>query len=168
MIAKRRKTINLICLAVVVSLFSACATTLAPSYDKAIFDSLTQTNTSLMELFSSVSSGTNKSTFDERKDKYNKLVGSLDALVIQARARPIPKNKVTDKVNKYLESRGVNILDGENAPSAIAIEGLSKTIVKMRDTDEKQGVTSFEVSAFKGQVVIYMDQALTYESFLKR
>jgi hypothetical protein len=38
----------------------------------------------------------------------------------------------------------------------------------MRDVDKKQGVTAFEVAAFKGQVVIYLDQALTYENFLER
>jgi hypothetical protein len=48
------------------------------------------------------------------------------------------------------------------------MEEISKTMTKMRDTDKKQGVTEFEVRAFKGQVVIYLDQAITYETFLER
>ena len=38
----------------------------------------------------------------------------------------------------------------------------------MRDTDRKQGLTAFEVGAFKGQATIYFDQAITYENFLQR
>lgn len=154
--------------AIVLLFLTACATTLAPDYDKAIVDGLTATNTRMMELFASVSSGTSRETFERREKTYNAIIGSLDALAIQAKARPVPKNKATEKVNEYLEKRGVQVLDGEDAPSATALEKLSETIVKMRDTDRKQGVTFLEVSAFKGQSVIYMDQAMTYESFLER
>jgi hypothetical protein len=45
---------------------------------------------------------------------------------------------------------------------------ISETLVKMRDTDKNQGVTATEVQVFKNQVAIYLDQALTYESFLER
>lgn len=147
---------------------SACVTTLAPNYDKAIVDALTSTNQQLMEFFASVSSGTEKDSFDEREQSYNTMIGSLDALVIQANARPIPKNKVTEKVNEVLAKRGVQILESDDAPSASAMTEISKTMTKMRDTDKKQGVTEFEVRAFKGQVVIYLDQAITYETFLER
>jgi hypothetical protein len=141
---------------------------MAPNYDKAIVDGLTSTNTKLMELFASTSSGTSKENFEQREKTYNSLIGSLDALTIQAKARPVPKNKITEKVNEYLTSRGVNVLEGDDAPSATALAKISESIVKMRDTDKKQGVTATEVSAFKGQVVIYLDQAITYESFLER
>ncbi|NIW84999.1 MAG: hypothetical protein GWN09_00060 [Gammaproteobacteria bacterium] len=154
--------------AALVLLASACATTLAPNYDKALVDGLTATNMKLMEHFAATSAGTASDTFDKRESTYNNLIGRLDALVIQARARPIPKNYVTEKVNAYLEKRGVQILDGGDTPSATALEKISGTMVKMRDTDKKQGVTPFEVAAFKGQVVIFMDQALTYETFLER
>jgi hypothetical protein len=147
---------------------TACNTTLAPSYDKAIVDGLVSVNQKSMEIFASISSGTSNGDYDKREKRYNFLIGSIDALTIQAKARPVPKNKVTEKVNEYLRSRGIEALEGEDAPSAIALEKISKTITKMRDTDKKQGLTAFEVKAFKGQTVIYLDQALTYESFLER
>lgn len=147
---------------------TSCATTLAPDYDRAIVDGLTSTNAGLMELFASVSSGTSQDTFAQREKNYNALIGSLDALALQARARPLPKNKATKKVNEYLRKRGVGALDGEEAPSAAALDLLAKTVTKMRDTDRKQGLTAMEVAAFKGQAAIYMDQAMTYESFLER
>ena len=60
------------------------------------------------------------------------------------------------------------IPDDSEIPSATALAEISKTIVKMRDTDQKQGVTGLEVQAFKNQVSVFLDQALTYESFLER
>lgn len=154
--------------AILAVFLSACATTLAPNYDKAIVDGLVSVNQKMMEHFASTSSGTNKSDYDKREKTYNSIIGSIDALAIQAKARPIPKNKITEKVNEILRSRGVEVLEGEDAPSATALEKISETITKMRDTDKKQGVTAFEVKVFKGQVVIYLDQAMTYERFLER
>ncbi|AJY50439.1 hypothetical protein [Halomonas sp. KO116] len=154
--------------AMIAVFLTACATMLAPNYDKAIVDGLVSVNQKTMELFASVSSGTSNSDYKKREDTYNSIIGSIDALAIQAKARPIPKNKITEKVNEYLRSRGVDVLEGEDAPSATALEKISETITKMRDTDKKQGVTALEVQAFKGQSVIYFDQALTYESFLER
>jgi hypothetical protein len=151
-----------------VLLLVGCATQLAPNYDKAIVDKLTSTNVKLMEHYASVSSGTDKSMYSQRADTYNSLIGNLDALVIQAKARPMPDNQVIKKVNKYLGERAQQLLGDDVAPSATAMEKISETIVKMRDTDEKQNLTAAEVKLFKGQTVIYMDQALTYESFLKR
>lgn len=146
----------------------ACATVLAPNYDKAIDDGLSSSNQKMMELFASTSAGTKKATFGERRDSYNNIIGVLDALAIQARSRPTPNNEITKKVNEALEKRGIDILENEDAPSATAIDKISASIVKMRDTDEKQGLTSIEVKAFKGSVTIYLDQAITYESHLER
>lgn len=147
---------------------SGCATTLAPKYDQAIVSGLTSSNTKMMVYFASVSDGTDKSDYADRKDNYNNLIGSFNALSLQARARPIPDNKIIDKVNVFLGKRGIASVAEDEAPSARSIERISETFVKMRDTDKKQGVTKTEVAAFKGQAIIYMDQALTYESFLER
>ncbi len=154
--------------AMIAVFLTACATTLAPNYDQAVVDGLTSVNQKTMEHFASTSSGTSKRDYEEREKTYNSIIGSIDALAIQAKSRPIPNNKITEKVNEYLLSRGVDILEDEATPSATALEKISEAIVKMRDTDKKQGITAIEVQAFKGLVVIYLDQALTYESFLKR
>jgi hypothetical protein len=151
-----------------VFMLTGCATTLAPQYDKALVDGLTKTNVEVMEFLASVSDGTQRDTFDQRKEKYAHLVGLFDALEIQAKARPAPSNKIIDKINDILSKRGVPMPEDSETPSATAMEKISGTLVKMRDTDQKQGVTSIEVQAFKNQISIYLDQALTYESFLER
>lgn len=154
--------------AMIAVFLTACATTLAPNYDQAVVDGLVSVNQKTMELFASTSSGTSKSDYEEREKTYNSIIGSFDALAIQVKSRPIPKNKITEKVNEALRLRGVNVLEDKDAPSATALEKISKTIVKLRDTDKKQGLNAFEVESLKGQAVIYLDQAMTYESFLKR
>lgn len=160
---------RLLLLVAVLSLVG-CATQLAPPYDKSIAEGLSAANTEAMTLIASTSQGTDKSTFAPREDKYNTLIGKLDALALSAGARPMPKNKVTDAINRILEKRGGKPLDDDDAtpPSAHSIRKVAETLTKMRDTDRKQGVTAHEVRGFKGQLVIYFDQAITYENFLER
>jgi hypothetical protein len=155
-------------LAVCLLCLAACTTQLAPPYDKAIADGLVSVNQQAMTLFASVSSGTAKDSYAQRDATYNSLIGSLDALALQAKSRPVPKTSVNEKLKSLLGKRGIQLPDTGDAPSATALEQISITLAKMRDTDKKQGVTAFEVAAFKGQVVIYLDQALTYENFLAR
>ena len=147
---------------------SGCATKLAPNFDKALVNGLTTTNTGVMTFIASVDGGTENETYDQRKDNYAILIGQCNALEIQAKARPIPKNRMTEKINKLLEKRDIPAIDDSGTPSATAMKKISETLVKMRDTDKKQGITSYEVQAFKNQIAIYLDQALTYESFLER
>jgi len=149
---------------------AGCATQLAPPYDKNVAEGLTAANTEAMTLMAAASQGTDKSTFSSREEKYNALIGKLDALALSAGARPMPKNKVTDAINKLLEKRGGKAIDDDDGtpPSAHSIKRIAETLTKMRDTDKKQGVTAFEAQAFKGQLVIYFDQAITYENFLQR
>lgn len=145
-----------------------CATQLAPKYDEALFKGVTETNVKIMELFASVSTGTNSSTCGERVGSYNAVIGSIDALALQSKARPIPENSVTEKVNEYLASRGIGAMTGDAAPSASSLEEVSKNLSKMKEVDCKSGLTDGAVAIFKNAVVISMDQAITYESFLDR
>jgi predicted GTPase len=154
-----------------VALFvSGCATQLAPPYDRAVVDGLNTANTEAMILLASVPAGARPDTFGAREEKYNTLIGELDALAILAGARPVPKNKVSEAINKLLAERGSPPVTEDEAtpPSVHAIKMISETFTKMRDTDRKQGVTATEVKAFRGQAVIYFDQAITYENFLQR
>lgn len=149
---------------------TGCATQLAPPYDKNVADGLTAANTEAMTLMAAASQGTDKKTFSSREDKYNALIGRIDALALSAGARPMPNNKVTDAINKLLEGRGVEPIkdDDVTPPSAHSIKRIAETLTKMRDTDKTQGVTAYEAQLFKGQLVIYFDQAITYENFLQR
>lgn len=137
---------------------------LAPEYDKAIADGLVSFNQKAMQFFASASSGTAPATYDKREITYNELIGSADALAMQADARPVPINNI----NRLFQSDSATESKDKGKSSAVAMQKISETITKMRDTDKKQGVTATETAAFKGQTAIYLNQALVYENFLKR
>ena len=144
----------------------SCKVLLAPEYDKEIVESASSASENTMILLAKVSEGTSKSNFSERENEYNDLIGVFDALSIKAKARPLPKNSATKKINELLNTRG-NSISGDY-PSAFAFEEISKTLKKMKETDKNSGLKPILVEAFKGQIEIFLDQALTYESFLKR
>lgn len=162
-------TLRLWLLAMVMAL-SGCATQLAPAYDKVVAEGLTAANTEVMTLLAAASQGTSAGTFSQREDKYNTLIGKFDALAIQAASRPMPKSKASETINKVLEKRGAAPLPDDDAtpPSVHPMRKVAESLTKMRDVDKKQGVTSMEAAAFKGQIAVYLDQATTYENFLQR
>src|SRR5690606_9114405 len=98
---------------------------------------------------------------------YNILTGAFESLDIQARARPDPQNMALDKNNEKMQAKGSSNLTGDY-PSAFAVGKIDETFRKMKETDAQNGIKPLALQAFKGQVQIYLDQALTYESFLKR
>lgn len=149
-------------------LFTACATQLAPYYDRALVEGLTEANVELMRFVASISEGTEEETYEQRQDGYTALVGWFEALSIQARARPQPSNRVIERFDAFLEERGLPVPDDSDVPSAIAMDEVVETLKFMMRTDGSQGLTATEVQAFKNQLAIYLDQALTYESFLER
>ncbi len=144
-----------------------CRTTLAPEYDKAIVDGVTASSIKTMSFLAELSNGVSQNSFKNRESTYNALIGEFEALKLQAKARPIPKNIATEKINKLLQAKGSNSLSG-SYPSAFAFEEIAKTLIKMKETDRTNGIRPIAVEAFKGLIEIFLDQAITYESFLKR
>ena len=152
-----------------VLLLVGCTATLAPPYDKTLVDGLKKTNIEVMTFFASVYGGTEKSTFDVRKKAYASLIGQFDSLALLASVRGLPKDeKIIKKVNKSLDKREVANLDDSEIPSATALSKISEALTAMRVADQKQGLTATEIQGFKNNVSVSLDQALTYESFLKR
>ncbi len=150
-----------------IALLSSCEATLAPAYDQAIVEKVTASSDLAMRFFAEVEGGTESESFTVREPVYNILIGAFESLEIQARARPMPKSVAIDKINEMLQAKGSNNITGEY-PSAFAFEKIAETFKKMKNTDKQSGLKILALQAFKGQVEIYLDQALTYESFLKR
>lgn len=160
----KRSVLPILLLAI---LATGCKTQLAPEYDKAIVEKVTATSEKTMSFLETISNGTSNETYTQREDTYNSLIGAYEALKLQAKARPIPKNTATEKINKLLQAKGSNRLSSDY-PSAFAFEEISKTLKKMKEVDQQNGIKPIAVEAFKGQIEIFLDQAITYESFLKR
>ena len=150
-----------------IALLFSCEATLAPAYDQAIVEKATASSDLAMRFFAEVEGGTEKESFTARQPVYNVLIGAFESLEIQARARPVPKNMAVDKINEMLQAKGSSAITDEY-PSAFAFGKIAETFKKMKETDAQNGIKPLALQAFKGQVQIYLDQALTYESFLKR
>ncbi|WP_310992772.1 hypothetical protein [Aequorivita marina] len=146
---------------------SSCQVTLAPAYDQAIFDGVTENSELAMQFFANVEGGTDNESFFRREPTYNKLIGAFESLKIQARSRPIPDNKAIARVNKMLRAKGDEAID-DSYPSAFAFERIAATFRQMKEFDEEDAMNPEVIATLKGQVEIYLDQAITYESFLKR
>jgi len=155
-----------------VLLLSGCAVSLAPKFDQTIVDNLSSTSTETFQLLAEVSNGTSNADFSKREDQYNSVIGKLEALELQINARPLPHNKAVDKIiekaNERLKARNVGTLitAGDTAPSATAIAEIVKNINQMKTSDKAGTLTATTVQVFKGFIVLYFDQALTYERFL--
>jgi len=148
---------------------SSCKTLLAPEYDKAIVETITTSSEKTMGFISEISEGTCNTDYSKREKKYNELIGAYDALKIKAKARPLPNNVATKKINELLGKKGSPTISGDY-PSAFAFEKISETLQKMKETDKDttKCIKPGALKAFKGQIEIFLDQAITYESFLKR
>lgn len=165
-----------LCYSAIALLFfvASCTVSLAPKFDQGIVDNLSSASAQIFQLLAETSSGAKPAEFPQRAEKYNRLIGTAEALHLQINARPVPDNKTVDKIitkaNERLTKRGISTLTpvGELAPSATALEEIIVNLTKMRDTDQKQGLTPLEVQAFKGNIQLYLDQALTYEKFLNQ
>lgn len=148
-------------------LISGCATQLAPEYDKAIVDKTIATSQATMSFLEQIRRGTNVNDYTAREQTYNELIGAYDALSLQAKARPIPKSVALDKINQRLQTKNSETISGDY-PSAFAFEKIAETLRKLKEKDQEMNLTAPVIEVFTGQIKIYLDQAITYESFLKR
>ena len=150
---------------------AACTTRLAPAYDQTIVDGLASVNQDTQTLFASIGSEATKESFPSRKDSYDHIVGSLNALVIQAKARPSPDVSLTD-VNAALAHAGIPAIADDpkfaNVPSARSMSDAAETVQEMEAADASKGLHGNEIEAFENQTNVYLSQAIAYESFLKR
>ncbi|WP_444923023.1 hypothetical protein ACJJH9_12930 [Microbulbifer sp. DLAB2-AF] len=153
---------------IVLALAISSCSQLAPRYDAELYSDLTEVNAELMQFFSSVSHGTDKDSYAKRDQNYHALIGRIDALAMQSNTRPMPNKDTLKKINNYFSSTGADIVFNEQPPSVNSLKKISSSLNRMRKEDEDKGLRSTIVALFKNEVVISMDQALTYESFLNR
>lgn len=164
-----RQQLMLTLIFIFIFMTASCTVKLSPDYDKDLSTSLSSINTEMMVFFASIDEGTHSTNFGDRKQTYSKIKGKLEALVIDLKSRPTPSINNMEAINAILKANNIPILpnDMNSPPSVESILSVSKTIKQMESTDKSQGLTSFEIQAFKNQINIYISQAITYENFLK-
>lgn len=143
-----------------------CAS-LAPKFDELVFEELSLSSERTLVFFASIENGTMPYDFIKREETYNQLIGSFEALELKIKTRPVPSNSALKRIDKLLEAKGMTDTS-ENYPSAHAMGKIAETLKVMKKSDIKEGLGEITVKTFKNQVLVYLDQALTYENFLNR
>jgi hypothetical protein len=158
------------------SLFlSGCTAKLAPDYDQALANGLSSANKDMETLFAAVGKstgpGVDSSTYSKREDQYNNVIGSLNALAAQSKLRPAGSVTISD-VNAQLDKLGIGLLNDDpniaDIPSARSLKDAADTITHMRDADKGSGLHGKVIDSFENQAETFVNQAIAYESFLKR
>lgn len=166
-LVKRTRFIQLAVFVGAALMLTACRVQYAPDYDEAIVNKLDTTSEETMVFLESISNGTTKESFGIREKEYNELIGVYNTLSLKAKSRPVPNNNFVKKVNELLKLKGVSEISGDY-PSSVAFEKIAETLKKMKEQDREKGLNAFVVEVFKGQILAFLDQGLTYENFLKR
>jgi hypothetical protein len=149
-------------------LASACTTQIGPSYDPNLYEKIANENTEILKFFATVSQGTSKQDFTSRARQYDEAIGTLDALAMEADARPMPSDGVTSWIRKQLADRQLTVKSDGRPASVIALEEASRTIRTMREADRESAMNPFVVEAYRNQTAFMMKVALAYENYLNR
>jgi hypothetical protein len=166
-----KSSLSLISLLIVLAI-NGCTVQLAPQYDQSILDGLISTNKSAQIFFASLGTQVEKETYQGRTSTYANLIGSLNALEVQSKSRPIPPDADLTKINNVISKNTgqaiTNDPDFSDYPSARAIHDASTTLQAMQNMDKSSGLRGMQLKALENQVTVYLSQAITYETFLKR
>lgn len=154
-------------LLVLLFIASGCTTKLAPEYDKALVDGITNSSPKLLELFASVSTGAS-SDYTKREKTYNELIGAFQSLQIQSQSRPVPDNAAVRKITDALAAKYPNLKVNGETPSATALGEIANQLLHMKENDKSNKLPATKVDLYKNASVTALDQAITYESFLER
>jgi hypothetical protein len=160
-----------VCFALCAAL-SACMTQLAAPFDSAIVASLDSSNQDIHRLFAEVGTGVDASTFASRKPLYDQIVGELGATELQITARPTPDPAAIRKAVAALQRAQVaDVAVDPNFtayPSARAVRGLKRVMLRMEAADARVGLRGAAVEAYENEANLFLQQAITYENYLKR
>ncbi len=160
-------------LGLVMIMSAGCTTMLAPAYDQSIANELVAENNDIQALLVSVGTEVPASTYPAREPAYDHVIAELNATELQIRARPLPSADALKKTQAVLGRLHLAPLASADPgfsdyPSARSIHDLSDSVTHMRDADKADGLRGGELNAFKNSAKIFLTQAITYETFLKR
>ena len=154
----------------VLALLSACTMGIVPQYQQSLVDGINAANVKGLTLFAAVAEGSPRSQFATYKPKYDEVIGSFDALLTEAKTRPIPA--LAGRLSKVSSLRE---LCGAEADATACVnstsrklEGIVLVVTEMKRIHASQGLIAPVVLAFKKDFQFSVLQALTIEASLKR
>lgn len=101
---------------------SACTVQLAPPYDQSLIDGIRGVSNDIMEMYASTSMGVAKTTFGQRVDRYNQIIGRADALALQSQNRPVADSALRDKAEQAIKQKlAINPLPSSMSDDALTM-----------------------------------------------
>jgi len=153
-------------------LLCGCTAHLAPDYDQSVYDGLVSANKDIQALFVAIGNSTTNDTYPPRAAAYDHIIAELEAVELLIKARPLPDPAALAETNKVLASLHIGEASADpnfsEYPSARSVALLVGTIQHMQTSDRTTGLQPSLLAPYKNQAMIYLTQAITYESFLKR
>ncbi len=167
-----KRILNITSTYFVLVLTCGCTTQLAPAYDQSVYDGLVSANKDIQALFVAAGGSATKDTYSTRGPAYDHIISELKAVELQIKARPLPNSEALEETNKVLSKLHVGGVTVDpnfsDYPSARSVDDLVNTVQHMQTSDQTMGLRPNLLSSYKNQATIYLTQAMTYESFLKR
>lgn len=149
-------------------LLAGCAIQLVPNPDRTIVEGLTTTNEKTLQLFAALSANGTPGSYADREGTYNELIGSFDALRVQAAARPVPRSAIlsalTSRVAADIKPEDIEKLQN---PTPDILQTIVDTLTRMRDVDQAGRLSAGMLPGFKNSYEQSIDQALTFEKALE-
>ncbi len=147
-------------------MLAGCTIKLAPDYDPSIVDGLTKANQDAHVFFASVAAGSDRTDYPKKEGTYDQLIGEIDALRLDAAARPEPP---PPEFLGLLASKHPNDAPPQlKSPTPEILGNMAKRLTAMRVHHRDHGLSADDVEDAKLSFDQKMDQALTYEKALKR
>jgi hypothetical protein len=146
---------------------AACTTSFVSAYDQKIVSGLDEQNKKAMVLFASVATGSRAGQFSRYKTNYDDTIGGMESVRLMIKSRYIPLgNAVSNKLVQSICPPGVQFEECLNSSSA-NMDQVVKTLQRMRDQHEKNGLAPAVVDLFKRDYELGMQRILVVEAALK-
>ena len=168
-----RKTANRIVLLFLPLFFlAACTVQLVPAFDAELVKGLNDANEKSQVLFSALSDGPSKDSFDTYKDDYNAIIGKFKALRIRAEARDVP-SEAKRLASVLGQSDALQKACGTDASACISsspasMRAVINTLEQMKKAHAEIGLSGGLVMGFVQQYEIDFSQSLFIETSLQR
>lgn len=145
---------------------SACTIRLAPDYDQSLVDGLSKINEDAQQFFAALAGGSDRNAgFARHEPTYNQLIGRIEALRLQAEARPEPPPPA---LLGFLAPPLSEDMPRLKTPTAEILGNMAQALRDMRAAHQQNGLAAGEVGVEKKGFDQKMAQALTVEKALKR
>jgi hypothetical protein len=151
-------------------LLSACSVQLAPGYDAALTEGLSEANGEALTLFAALEEGSPASEFANYQERYAELIGGFDGLRQRAEARPVPP--MAQRLARHRIVQGFcNSRDDPAAclnSSPASLSEIVSLLRQLRTRHRTNGVSPAAVTQIRNGYDVAIHQALTVESALQR